>query len=102
MKPERLAEPSSNVRLALAAYCRTMAELTGDGRWRRAAGVLLGTNVGRREVDDAAALRYARGLMAAGIANSPHRASSMAAQMFAPPHQVETVRDRLRRKLRRK
>ena len=101
MKLQRLDGPSATMREALAGYCTAMWELTGDARWRRAAGVLTGAHPGRREVDDEAALRYARGLMSAGVAKSPYRASAIAAELFAPPHQVETCRDRLRRKLRR-
>ena len=97
----RFEQHSVAVRLALANYCGLMADLTEDGRWRSAAGMLIGKRAGRRPVNDDAALRYARALMAAGVARSTHRACLMAAQMYAPLHQVETVRDRLRKKLRR-
>lgn len=90
------------MRLALAEYCDAMSDLTNDGRWRSAAAILCGGRPGRNQVDDSAALAYARALLTSGVASSCHRACSMAAKLFAPSHQIPATRDRLRKKLRTK
>jgi hypothetical protein len=92
--------PSEVMRKALAAYCAAMADLTEDGRWKAAAGILTGERAGRAPVDDVAPLRYAQALLAAGAVRSIYRACTVAAQIYAPAHQTETMRDRLRRKFR--
>lgn len=102
MARQRFQGPSEAMRLSLADYCHAMADLTLDGRWRAAAGILTAERAGRAPVDDAAALRYASALLTAGAARSIYRACAMAAQTYAPAHQVDTTRDRLRRKFRSK
>lgn len=92
---------TETMRHALADYCRGMAELTGDGRWSAAAGLLTGKRGGRHPQDDGAALQYAREALRLGLASSANSAALMAARFFARPHQLDTMRDRIRKKLRR-
>lgn len=98
----RFIDAALPMRAALADYCDQMANLTNDGRWRQAAGALRGRGAGRRPVDDEAPLAYVEALLASGMAGSLHRACGIAAQMYAASHQVDTMRDRLRRKFRTK
>lgn len=72
-----------------------------DGRFAAAASYLRGKRAGRRPVNDTKALSYARGLLATGIARSAYDACARAAIFYAPSHQVETMRDRLRKKFGR-
>lgn len=98
------AEPANietKLRATVAELLEEMAEATGDGRFRTAAAMVRGARGGRRAKDDTEALQYAAGLFNANLVESRHRACEMAAVLFAPSHQVETMRDRLRRKLRR-
>lgn len=99
-KKPRFEEPATPMRIATASVCQEMADITNDGRWRAAARILLGRKSGRSQIDDTAALRYVAVMMATGAARSVHHACSIAAQMYAPQHQIETMRDRLRRKFR--
>jgi len=85
----------------IAKLCRAVAERTGDGRLRTAAAILTGKHSGRKATDDTRALEYAEGLFKTGVARSLHRACERAAQLYAPAHQIDTMRDRLRKKLRR-
>jgi hypothetical protein len=82
----------------MAAACDGIAELTGDSRFRRAAGVLRGKRIGRRAVDDSKALELARAYLDAGIARSPTDALRRAAVLTAPVNQIETALRRLIRK----
>lgn len=86
----------------VAALLDEMAEAAGDARFRSASAMVRGGRGGRRSKDDSKALEYAAGLLSMRMVNSKYRACEMAAVMFAPSHQVETMRDRLRRKLRTK
>jgi len=98
----RVDEAAGEMRAALARYCEAMHDLTADGRWRSAAGMLRGGRAGRPAVDDAAAIAFARQLLSTGMAKSLNRACAISAQMHAPTSaKVEAMRDRLRRKLRR-
>jgi hypothetical protein len=89
-----------NARERLAELCRVFAARTGDGRLRTAAAILSGKKPGRRPIDDEKALAYVATLLKTGIAESEHDACERAAIVYAPAHQVETMRDRLRRKFR--
>lgn len=86
----------------IADLCAALAERSGDGRFQTAAAILRGNRAGRRPTDDAKPLIYAEGLLRAGLEASTHKACERAAELYAPPHQVETTRDRLRKKLRTK
>lgn len=86
----------------LTALCLSLASSTGDGRFKVAAAILAGKRPGRRPTDDSSALSYAEGLVRSGLVSNIHKACERAAELFAPTHQVETTRDRLRRKLRTK
>lgn len=99
-----MADPDlvENLRGQVASLLNEMADATDDARFRSAAAMLKGKPTGRRQCDDSQALDYARALLATKIAPSVYRACTMAAVLFAPSHQVETMRDRLRKKFRTK
>ena len=56
---------------------------TGDSRFSRAAGALRGGKAGHPRIDDSAALRHARTLLATGLATSKRQAMMRAASLFA-------------------
>jgi hypothetical protein len=84
----------------VAKLLEDMAAATRDARFSSAAAMVRGRRNGRRCRDDTKALDYAAALLAMKAATSPYKACEMAAVMFAPEHQVATMRDRLRRKFR--
>ncbi|MAW87524.1 MAG: hypothetical protein CMJ42_13460 [Phyllobacteriaceae bacterium] len=98
---KRADESAARLRADTADMLEVLARLFEDGRFATAAAHLRGKRPGRRQVDDGRALAFARGLLATGFARSPHDACRRAAILFAPSHQVETMRDRLRKKIGR-
>ncbi len=98
----KASDPVEELRTTVAGLLEEMAAEAGDNRFRAAAAMIRGRRPGRQRKDDTAALEYAASLITMGLATSIHRACERAAIMFAPSHQVETMRDRLRRKLRTK
>jgi hypothetical protein len=89
-----------DLRENLAAMLADFHRTTGDGRYARAASALMGSRPGRRPIDDTKALEHARSLLAAGLADSPHEASTMVAKLSPTFQSVDSTRDRIRRKLR--
>jgi hypothetical protein len=77
-----------------------LAALTGDPRFRRAAGVLRGKRMGRRAVNDAEALQLVRAFLTAGAARSRSAAICRAAALIAAPGSVDAAARRLARKFR--
>lgn len=92
----------SELRDASADMLCHIADKLDDGRFRAAAAILRGRRVGRRSIDDTAALAYAEKLLRLDMVRSPHQACESAAKVFAMPHQIPAMRDRLRRKFRTK
>lgn len=90
------------LRDANADFLDHLGATFGDGRFMAAAALLRGGMPGRRPVDDATALQYAETVLRVGMAASIHKACEKAAKLYAPPHQVPAMRDRLRKKLRTK
>lgn len=97
VEPEVTAKLLANTALVL----ERCAKVFGDGRFATAAAHLRGNKAGRRKINDTAALAYAESLLATGVAKSVHDACLRSAVMYAPEHQVDTVRDRLRKKFGR-
>ena len=88
------------VRLRVADSLLRLADETGDGRFRRASGVLRGGRGGAPERNDAALLAEARELMATGAARTWNRALGQVARTIADGR-VRSHAERLRRKARR-
>jgi len=86
----------------LAIVCLALGSQTGDRRFIEAARRLEGKPLGRRTIDDTAALEYAKALLDTKMAASPHEACCRAAVLFSGTQQIETARERLRKKFRRK
>jgi hypothetical protein len=94
---------ADDLRRAAAEVLTGLADLTGDARFRRAAGIVKGRCAGRPKHDDDDALALVRHLLETRAARSCRAACSLAAAMFcARSHQVPAMRDRLQRKLRQK
>lgn len=89
----------AKVRSGIADLCELLAVRLDDGRFKSAAAMLRGNKSGRRKIDDAPMIRYAQGLLASGLAKSPHRACEQAAILYCRSHEVASTRDRLRKKL---
>ena len=90
-------------RARIAALAAELAEVTGDMRFRLAAGVLRGKRGGRPPIDDLAALAFAESLIDAGLTRSRNAACRRAASMYsAGRDKIDITRARLARKLRRK
>lgn len=94
--------PDLDIAERIARLCRAVADRTGDGRLRTASAILTGKRSGRKATDDSKALDYAESLFKTGMASSIYKACESAATIYAPMHQVKTMRDRLRKKLRTK
>jgi hypothetical protein len=94
--PSRRA--STDIRTALAALCRSLAERSGDARFSVAAGILAGGRPGPRPVDDAAPLALVRSLLKSGLARSTHSACNRAVTLYAAPGAEDAMARRLRRK----
>lgn len=92
----------ADLRDASADVLDHIAAAAGDVRFKTAAAVLRGRRVGRRSIDDTAALAYAEKLLRLDMVRSPHQACESAAKVFAMPHQIPAMRDRLRKKFRTK
>lgn len=99
-----MADPDlvDELRRTVSDLLDQMAAATEDRRFRSAAAMVRGQRGGRRKYDDSKPLEYAETLLAMNAATTVNRACEMTAIVFAPAHQVETMRDRLRRKLRTK
>jgi hypothetical protein len=82
----------------VAAVLDGLTDLTGDRRFRRAAGILRGKRIGRRAVDDTQALVLARSLLDAKLVPSRTAAVKRAALLTAEPHQIESAIRRLLKK----
>lgn len=94
--PDRFAE---RIRRRLADACAEAAELSGDGRFARAAGALRGGRGGRPAADDAEPLALARAYFEGGVVPSRRAACRRAAFLYA---QDRESRDRLTRRLQKK
>lgn len=92
----------STLREANADFLNHLATTLGDGRFRAAAAMLRGAKPGRPAIDDTKALELAESLIKTGVSPSVHKACTRAAKMLGTSLQVETTRDRLRKKLRTK
>lgn len=90
------------IRERVAVLLGDLAELTGDGRFRHAAGIVIGRKAGRPACDDAAALRLAHALVASRTARSRRAACTTAAKIYGKGHAVDAMRDRLQKKMRQK
>lgn len=99
---KRQANTLDRLRAETSDFLEYMGSQVNDARFRSAAAMLRGKRAGRPSVDDAAALQQAESYLATGIARTAYEAATFAARYYAPSHQVETMRDRLRKKLRRK
>jgi hypothetical protein len=84
--------------LRVADACDGLAALTEDPRFKRAAGILRGKRIGRRQVDDGQALDLARAFLAAGLVRSRTAALRRAAVLTAPAHQIDSAVRRLAKK----
>jgi hypothetical protein len=87
------------IRSSIAAICLEFARLSGDGRFNAAAAMLQGKRSGRRCLDDSAALAYAEKLLSTGIARTRRQAALKSAKIHASGRQVQTMAERLRKKL---
>ncbi len=89
-------------RESIAAVCLEEADATGDSRFTRAAGALLGKLAGRPEIDDTEALAFAGALLASGAASSINDACVQTAVLFSPtPMKIDATIARLRGKLKK-
>lgn len=94
------ARTRAALRLRVADLLDHIAKETGDGRYRRAAGHVLGGKGGRPPVDDAAALRLAQALCADGT--SKRAAALTVARIYSAAGNVTAMAERIRKKLGRK
>lgn len=90
------------LRLTIAEMLVWLANVSHDGRFSTGAAMLRGRQPGRCRIDDSRHLEMVEQLQVTGIARSRHDACTIVATMSAPAHQVDTMRRRLMRKLRRK
>ena len=97
-----MLETVDRVRLVMVGLLQAIGDLFGDGRYLSAAGALRGKGAGRRPIDDRKRLALVQTMLDTQVARSIHRACELVAEFDARSGQVETVRDRLRRKFRRK
>jgi len=88
------------LRLRVADNLLRLAAETGDGRFRRAAGVLRGARGGAPARNDDALLAEARELYRAGSVRSWHAALRQVAAT-QPDGSLRSIVERLRRKARR-
>ncbi len=97
-----MLETVDRVRLVMVGLLQAIGDLFGDARYVSAAGILRGKGAGRKPIDDEKRLALVQSMLNTQVARSIHRACELVAEFDAPSGQVETVRDRLRRKFRRK
>lgn len=98
---QRQGKALDRLRAETSDFLDYMGSQVDDARFRSAAAMLRGKKAGRPSVDDETALQLAESYLKSGIARTVHRAATLAA-LYKPSHQVDTTRDRLRRKLRTK
>lgn len=77
-----------------------LADITGDGTFRRAAAALRGHRPGRRSVDDTQALTLVRSLLADGSYPSRYAACRYVAELISAPQYMHATAARLMRKSR--
>ena len=100
MTDERPVPDTFARRESIAAVCLEEADATGDSRFTRAAGALLGKLAGRPEIDDTEALEFAVDLLTSEAARSINDACVQTANVFSPtPMEIDAMIQRLRRKL---
>ena len=96
-----MPEAADRVRQLTVRLLEAIGDLFGDARYLSAAGALRGKGAGRKAIDDSRRLALVQSMLNTQVARSIHRACELVAEFDAPSGQVETVRDRLRRKFRR-
>jgi hypothetical protein len=92
-----LADPAAAARALLA-----VADSNGDGRYRRAAGVLLGAFAGRPRAQDDENLERVAALLRDGTCKSIPRAARFVARATAGEQAAVAAAERLARKYRAK
>ena len=97
-----MPKAADRVRELMVALLQAIGDVFGDARYLSAAGALRGKGAGRKPIDDSKRLALVQSMLNTQVARSIHRACELVAEFDAPSGQVETVRDRLRRKFRRK
>ena len=85
---------------ALARWLEALADLSGDARLRRAAGIVRGKRLGRFEIDDAASLAEMELHLSADPTISIERAAALVARTKPRHCALESATRRLARKFR--
>lgn len=86
---------AADLRVRLADALAEAHRATGDGRFARARGALLGRLGGRPPVDDADAVAQAEALLADGTARNRTHAAQLVAKTLSPTTTVERHTRRL-------